>query len=183
MLIEFLGHLRKYRVPVSIREWLDLLAALRGGLVFAEIDQFYFLSRLCLVKDEKYFDRFDQAFSAYFDQLDDWQSVLADAPVQALLAPALLATLEPQSHRQWRELLEEYQRRVHERRLDEVRLQDAKSEAESDAGQSDHSVAFDADDRDKLELNRAEPEGAGEGQGQGQGEGEGEGECEGEGEG
>ena len=102
MLIEFLGHLRKYRVPVSIREWLDLLAALRGGLVFAEIDQFYFLSRLCLVKDEKYFDRFDQAFSAYFDQLDDWQSVLADAPVQALLVPALLATLEPQSHRQWR---------------------------------------------------------------------------------
>ncbi|MDB9879792.1 hypothetical protein OAC87_04425, partial [Pseudomonadales bacterium] len=112
MLIDFLGHLRQHRVPVSIREWLDLLAALRAGLVFAEIDQFYFLSRLCLVKDEKYFDRFDQAFSAYFDQMDDWQSVLAESPAQALMATTLLDLFDPQSHQQWRELLGEYQARV-----------------------------------------------------------------------
>ena len=76
MLIRFLKHLRGFALPVSIGEWLDLQAAMRAGLVFADIQQFYFLCRLCLVKDEKYFDRFDRAFAAYFDEIDNWQAVL-----------------------------------------------------------------------------------------------------------
>ena len=169
MLIDFLGHLRQHRVPVSIREWLDLLAALRAGLVFAEIDQFYFLSRLCLVKDEKYFDRFDQAFSAYFDQMDDWQSVLAESPAQALMATTLLDLFDPQSHQQWRELLGEYQARVEQRRLEEARLQTASPNADSDPGKvhAEAVVVSDARQPEDPEPHHAAAESPGVGEEEG----------------
>ena len=176
MLIEFLGHLRKHRVPVSIREWLDLLAALRAGLVFAKIDEFYFLSRLCLVKDEKYFDRFDQAFAAYFDQMDDWQSALAESPVQALMATALSDLFDPQIHQQWRELLDDYQARVAQQRLEEIRLQIASQNGDSDPGkvQAEAVIVSDAREHEDPESGHAAAESPGEGEVEGEGEGEGE---------
>jgi uncharacterized protein with von Willebrand factor type A (vWA) domain len=70
MLIQFFNELHDHKVPVSIREFLDLLQALREGLVFASQDDFYSLARTILVKDEKFFDRFDQAFKKYFDGLE-----------------------------------------------------------------------------------------------------------------
>jgi len=66
MLIDFFYTLRKAEVPVTVKELLTLLEALKSGVVFASVDDFYLLSRLCLVKEEKYFDRFDQAFGFYF---------------------------------------------------------------------------------------------------------------------
>ncbi|WP_221794721.1 vWA domain-containing protein [Oceanobacter mangrovi] len=78
MLIDFFWMVRAAGVPVSIREYLDLLAALRQGMAFADYEQFYLLARLCMVKDEKYFDRFDQAFGAYFDGLEHWQGKLEE---------------------------------------------------------------------------------------------------------
>ncbi len=76
MLINFFLALRKYKVPVTIRELMDLLAALRGRLVYANLDDFYLLSRTCLVKDEKNYDKFDRAFSAYFKGLEDLHGML-----------------------------------------------------------------------------------------------------------
>ncbi len=76
MLINFFQGLRNAGVPVTIRELLDLLNALEQRLAFADIDAFYFLSRAVLVKDEKYFDRFDRAFSAYFKDLENFDDVL-----------------------------------------------------------------------------------------------------------
>jgi len=76
MLINFFQGLRNGGVPVSIREFLDLLRALQQRLVFADIDQFYFLSRAVLVKDEKYFDKFDRAFSAYFKDIESLDDVI-----------------------------------------------------------------------------------------------------------
>ena len=75
MLLRFFTHLRDHRVPVSLRELLDFLAALKARLVFADIGRFYYLSRTCLVKDEKYFDRFDLAFDSFFKGLDSWEAV------------------------------------------------------------------------------------------------------------
>ncbi len=66
MLIEFFFHLRKFRVPCTIREFLDLLEALEKRVIYGSTDDFYYLSRICLVKNEAHFDRFDQAFSSYF---------------------------------------------------------------------------------------------------------------------
>ena len=53
-------------MPVSLRELLDLLNALEQGVVFANIDDFYLLSRMVMVKDESHFDKFDRAFADYF---------------------------------------------------------------------------------------------------------------------
>lgn len=69
MLIKFFFALKQAKVPVTIRELLDLLEALNQRLVYASMDEFYILSRMILVKDEKHFDKFDRAFAAYFDGL------------------------------------------------------------------------------------------------------------------
>ncbi|MBT3145008.1 vWA domain-containing protein [Neptunomonas phycophila] len=79
MLIDFFYTLRKAEVPVTVKELLTLLEALKSRVVFASVDDFYLLSRLCLVKDEKYFDRFDQAFGFYFKGLDDLKIFPDDA--------------------------------------------------------------------------------------------------------
>jgi uncharacterized protein with von Willebrand factor type A (vWA) domain len=67
MLIDFFLTVRRYGVPVSITEWLDLLKALQQQLVFADAEQFYQLARLCLVKDEVHYDKFDRACAEYFE--------------------------------------------------------------------------------------------------------------------
>jgi hypothetical protein len=72
MLIDFFYTLRAAKVPVSVREYLTLLEALEAEVVgptnpdACSMDDFYFLARTALVKDEKHFDKFDRAFAAYF---------------------------------------------------------------------------------------------------------------------
>ncbi|MFW2176297.1 MULTISPECIES: vWA domain-containing protein [unclassified Moraxella] len=70
MFLNLFYTLRTYGVPVSTRELLDLYALLDSGIVFADREQFYELVRLCMVKDEKYFDKFDRAMADYFDGVD-----------------------------------------------------------------------------------------------------------------
>lgn len=70
MLIPFFLKVREYQVPSTIRELLDLLTALDKDLVFADVEEFYHLARLCLVKDESHYDRFDRAFSDYFKGIE-----------------------------------------------------------------------------------------------------------------
>ena len=76
MLIDFFQTMRQYRVPCSIREYLDLIGALESHLAFADLDDFYQISRLCLVKDERHFDKFDKAFAHYFEGIDALSEVL-----------------------------------------------------------------------------------------------------------
>lgn len=65
MLIGFFQTVRRYGVPVSITEWLDLLHAMQANLVDSDLDDFYQLSRLCLVKNEQHYDKFDRAFADF----------------------------------------------------------------------------------------------------------------------
>lgn len=76
MLISFFNTLRRSGIPVSLKELLDLLAGLQQQLAFASLDDFYFLARTIMVKDEKYFDRFDKAFGVYFKDLQELDDVL-----------------------------------------------------------------------------------------------------------
>ena len=76
MLINFFSLLKRAGIPVSIRELLDLIRALEQGVVFADVEEFYLLARTVLVKDEKYYDRFDRAFSAYFKQLENIDDII-----------------------------------------------------------------------------------------------------------
>ncbi|MCH2455490.1 VWA domain-containing protein [Idiomarina sp.] len=69
MFVEFFQTLRRHGLKTSITEWLDLLAAMKANLAFADVDQFYHLSRLILVKDESYYDKFDRAFSEYVEKV------------------------------------------------------------------------------------------------------------------
>ncbi len=77
MLINFFFALKKARIPVSITELLHLLEILKARLVYADIDEFYYMSRMALVKDERHYDKFDRAFSTYFKGLEDLSSLLA----------------------------------------------------------------------------------------------------------
>ena len=77
MLINFFMELKKARIPVSITELMHLLEVLKAHLVYADIDEFYYLSRMTLVKDERHYDKFDRAFSTYFKGLEDLASLLS----------------------------------------------------------------------------------------------------------
>jgi len=70
MLIGFFEEVRAAKVPATLKELLDLIEAIQARLAFANLDEFYYLSRLCLVKDEKHFDKFDQAFDKYFKGIE-----------------------------------------------------------------------------------------------------------------
>ncbi|BDB23649.1 hypothetical protein Tamer19_27340 [Cupriavidus sp. TA19] len=77
MLIDFFFSLRHAKLPVSVKEYLTMLEALKAQVITPSIDEFYYLSRMTLVKDEKHFDKFDQTFGAYFkgvESLVDWKS-------------------------------------------------------------------------------------------------------------
>lgn len=76
MLIDFFEEVRAAGVPATPRELLDLIKGLQADLAFAEVDDFYLLARTCLVKDEKYYDRFDLAFSSYFKGIGSLDELL-----------------------------------------------------------------------------------------------------------
>ena len=66
MLLTFFTNLRQAKVPVTLREYLTLLQALDADLADRSVEQFYYLSRACLVKDERNLDKFDRVFSSTF---------------------------------------------------------------------------------------------------------------------
>ena len=70
MLIDFFFTLKSAKIPVSIKEFLVLLEALEKQVIAPSLDDFYYLSRITLVKDEANFDKFDKAFGAYFHGIE-----------------------------------------------------------------------------------------------------------------
>jgi len=84
MLIDFFYSLRGAKLPVSVKEYLTLLEALKAQVIGPSIDEFYFLARMTLIKDEKYFDKFDQAFGAYFNGIATLDEDAFDVPLDWL---------------------------------------------------------------------------------------------------
>src|ERR1700721_3478846 len=76
MLVRFFFLLRSAGVPVSLTELLTLLEALKAGLGELNAERFYYLARPCLVKDERYYDRYDKAFAAHFKGAEDLFALL-----------------------------------------------------------------------------------------------------------
>ena len=70
MFLTFFTELRAAKVPVSFREYLSLLEALDRDLADKSVEEFYYLSRTCLVKDERHFDKFDQVFAHVFKGIE-----------------------------------------------------------------------------------------------------------------
>ncbi|MFP4326793.1 MAG: vWA domain-containing protein [Paracoccaceae bacterium] len=71
MFLPFFENLRKGGVPVTLREYLTFLEAMRANLVTYDVEGFYYLSRAAMVKDERNLDRFDRAFAASFKGLEE----------------------------------------------------------------------------------------------------------------
>ena len=84
MLTGFFLHLKSFKLPVSTREFLTLLEALDKRVVSSSLEDFYTLSRACLVKDEQHFDRFDVAFGSYFKGVDAIFDIRAEIPEEWL---------------------------------------------------------------------------------------------------
>lgn len=85
MLIRFFLKLRAARIPVTLREFLALLDALKHGVVDSSVDEFYYLARAALVKDETHYDKFDRAFGEYIKGVDSVADLLLkDVPEEWL---------------------------------------------------------------------------------------------------
>jgi uncharacterized protein with von Willebrand factor type A (vWA) domain len=115
MFVEFFQTLRRHGLKTSITEWLDLLAAMKANLAFADVDQFYHLSRLILVKDESYYDKFDRAFSEYVEKVA--KTDVADKIPNDWLENALKRELSEEEKQKVQQLgsLEELIKTFHER--------------------------------------------------------------------
>ena len=125
MLIPFFQTLRAAKIPVSVREFLSLLEALQHNVVgpnsdACSLDDFYFLARTCLVKDERHFDKFDQAFGAYFKGVEQLSEVFKNIPedwlkqtFERLLSAEEKAKLEAMG---WDELMETLKKRLEEQK-------------------------------------------------------------------
>jgi len=118
MLIDFFFHLRSHRLPVSVKEYLTLVNALRHGLGAPDVDAFYHLARTALVKDETLFDRFDQAFASYYKKIQSQIPMGKDIPLEWLMnAVARTFSEEEKAALQkhgWDELMELLKQRLEE---------------------------------------------------------------------
>ncbi|HEY0202234.1 MAG TPA: hypothetical protein VGC24_11125, partial [Burkholderiaceae bacterium] len=126
MLIGFFYTLRAAKLPVSVKEFLALLEALQAGVVGPKsdngwsIDDFYHLARTVLVKDEKHYDKFDRAFSAYFHGVELLADFTKEIPLDWLrktlereLSPEQKAAIQKMG---WDELMETLKKRLEEQK-------------------------------------------------------------------
>ena len=136
MLIDFFYTLRAAKLPVSVKEFLMLLEALQAGVVgpnsgqpspdgaetdaACSIDDFYYLSRTVLVKDEKHYDKFDRAFAAYFKGVEMLADFTKEIPLEWLrknleleLSPENKANIDKMG---WDELMETLKKRFEEQK-------------------------------------------------------------------
>ena len=120
MLIPFFFKLREAGVPVSITEFLTLLEALEAHLAQSSAEDFYFLSRACMVKDERHFDRFDRAFAAHFKGAEElFEALLARIPHEWLQRMAEKTLSEEEKAKiealgGWDKLIETLKKRLEE---------------------------------------------------------------------
>jgi uncharacterized protein with von Willebrand factor type A (vWA) domain len=122
MFLNLFYKLREVGIPVSITEYLTLMEALDQGAAGKDIDAFYYLVRASLVKDERYFDRFDRVFGAHFEGMENlMEGLLAEIPAEWLQKQAML-NLSDEEKRQieamggWEKLMEELRKRLEEQK-------------------------------------------------------------------
>jgi uncharacterized protein with von Willebrand factor type A (vWA) domain len=126
MLIDFFYTLRAAKLPVSVKEFLMLLDALKASVVgpsnpdACSMEDFYYLARTALVKDEKHFDKFDRAFAAYFKGADSIADFTQPIPADWLRQELQRLLSEEQKAKapklDWDELMETLKKRLEEQK-------------------------------------------------------------------
>ncbi len=121
MFINFFLELRNAKLPVSIKEYLSLMDAMDKGVADYSVDDFYYLSRAALVKDERNLDKFDRVFGTVFKGLEALpaEGIAAEIPEEWLrkLAEKLLTEEEKkqiESMGGWEKLMETLKKRLEE---------------------------------------------------------------------
>ena len=122
MFIGFLHQLKGAGVPVSIREYLDFISGLDSGIVNLDTNSFYNFARVSLVKDERYFDRFDRIFSEFFEgAIKKGEEMLGNIP-EEWIKDALQKNLSNEDKEKikslggWDKLLETLKERLEEQK-------------------------------------------------------------------
>ena len=122
MFIGFLHQLKGAGVPVSIREYLDFISGLDSGIVNLDTNSFYNFARVSLVKDERYFDRFDRIFSEFFEgAIKKGEEILGNIP-EDWIKDALQKNLSNEDKQKikslggWDKLLETLKERLEEQK-------------------------------------------------------------------
>ena len=117
MLIDFFLKLKSHRLPVSIKEYLTLLEAMDRGVIGPSVDDFYYLSRATLVKDESNYDKFDRAFAEFWHGVETIPGIEPQIPLEWLLKQVeLTLTDEEKTQIQalggWEKLMETLRQRL-----------------------------------------------------------------------
>src|SRR5258707_7700166 len=121
MLIDFFLKLKSHKLPVSIKEYLTLLEAMDKKVIEPSIEQFYYLARTALVKDEANYDKFDRAFAEFWQGVETIPGIETQIPLEWLLKQVEL-TLSEQEKKQiealggWEKLMETLQKRLEEQK-------------------------------------------------------------------
>jgi uncharacterized protein with von Willebrand factor type A (vWA) domain len=122
MFATFFKELRDARVPVTLKEYLTLLEALAAGVASRSVEDFYYLSRAALVKDERFLDRFDRIFGHVFKGLDlTSEAVTAEIPEEWLRAMSALYLTDEEKARieelgGWEKIMETLRQRLAEQK-------------------------------------------------------------------
>ena len=121
MLIDFFLKLKSHKLPVSIKEYLTLLEAMGKDVIGPSIDEFYYLSRAALVKDEANFDKFDRAFGEFWQGVETIPGIEAEIPLEWLLKQVELHLTEEQKKEiqalgGWEKLMETLRQRLEEQK-------------------------------------------------------------------
>ena len=120
MFVNFFHELKSANVPVSLREYLSLLEALDNDVIGAQVEDFYYLSRAALVKDERNLDKFDQVFGHVFKGLENLtEGEMAEIPEEWLktLTEKFLTEEEKaeiEALGGWEKIMEELKKRLEE---------------------------------------------------------------------
>jgi uncharacterized protein len=122
MFATFFHELKAAKVPVTLKEYLTLMQALEADLAGRRVEDFYYLSRAALVKDERHLDRFDQVFGHVFRGLDLMsEAVEARLPEEWLKAVSALYLTEEEKRQidalgGWDKIMEELKKRLAEQK-------------------------------------------------------------------
>jgi uncharacterized protein with von Willebrand factor type A (vWA) domain len=119
--VGFFYRLRAGDVPVSLKEYLALLEALEAGVSDYQVENFYYLARSVLVKDERHFDRFDRVFAEWFDGVERIEDPFKEIPEEWLkkLGEKFLSEDEKRRIKSlggWKKLMETLKKRLAEQK-------------------------------------------------------------------
>src|SRR5258708_37302487 len=121
MLIDFFLKLKSHKLPVSIKEYLTLLEAMEKNVIGPSVDDFYYLSRTALVKDEANYDKFDRAFAEFWQGVETIPGIETQIPLEWLLKQVEL-TLSDEEKKQiaalggWEKPMETLKQRLEEQK-------------------------------------------------------------------